>query len=113
VAVITMPNACSLPFLKAALKYRLTARAPDPVFEDHLRYPFWRSLRLFRSGGLRLVRTTGTNLVLDATLLRLVHRTRFFPALNRAQFELAGRWPFKFFSQFFFMVWKRADAPLV
>lgn len=107
IAVVTLPNACSLPFAKAALKYRLQNRHDDPVFEDHLRYPFWRSTGLFRSCGLRLLRTTGTNLFFDATTLRLLFRTPLFAPLNRLQFALARRWPLKYFAQFFFMVWQR------
>ncbi|MEO5616463.1 MAG: class I SAM-dependent methyltransferase [Candidatus Eisenbacteria bacterium] len=107
VAVVTLPNACSLPFAKAALKYRLLRRHDDPVFEDHLRYPFWKARGLFAGRELRLVGTTGTNLVFDATVLRLIYRTPLFAPLNRLQFELARRWPFKYFAQFFFMVWQR------
>lgn len=106
-AVVTLPNAFSLPFAKAALKYRLQGRHDDPVFEDHLRYPFWRSRRLFAGSGLKLIRTTGTNLFLDATTLRLLHRTPLFRPLNRLQFELAKRWPLKYAAQFYFMVWQR------
>jgi SAM-dependent methyltransferase len=106
-AVITLPNACSLPFAKAALKYRLQGRHDDPVFEDHLRYPFWRSMGLFRGHGLELLRTTGTNLFWDATTLKLLFRTPLFVPLNRLQFALARRWPLKFVAQFFFMVWRK------
>lgn len=105
-AVVSLPNACSLPFAKAALKYRFQKRR-DPVFEDHLRWPFWRSLRLFGDAGLTLVHSTGTNLWWDATTLRLLARSPLFPALNRTQFELARRWPLKFAAQFFFMVFRR------
>jgi len=106
IAVVTMPNAFSLPFLKAALKYRLQKRH-DPVFEDHLRYPFWKALALLGGPPLERVRVSGTNLLFDATTLRWFHRAPFFEALNRAQFELARTWPLRYFSQFFFTVWRR------
>jgi len=108
IAVVTMPNAFSLPFLKAALKYRLQKRR-DPVFEDHLRYPFWKALALLGGPPLKLVRTSGTNLIFDATALRWLHRAPVFEALNRAQFELARTWPLRYAAQFFFMVWRRED----
>lgn len=111
VAVVTLPNACSLPFAKAALKYRLQGRHDDPVFEDHLKYPFWRSMGLFRGQGLELLHTTGTNLFWDATTLKLLFRTPVFVPLNRLQFALARRWPLKFVAQFFFMVWRKPEAP--
>jgi len=109
-AVVTLPNAFSLPFAKAALKYRLQGRHDDPVFEDHLRYPFWRSMGLFRGHGLELLRTTGTNLFWDATTLKLLFRTPLFVPLNRMQFALARRWPLKFAAQFFFMVWRKPEG---
>jgi len=111
IAVVTLPNAFSLPFAKAALKYRLQRRHDDPVFEDHLRYPFWKSMGLFRGQGLRLLRTTGTNLFWDATTLRLFFRTPLFAPLNRLQFALARRWPLEFVAQFFFMVWRKPEVP--
>jgi SAM-dependent methyltransferase len=110
VAVVTLPNAFSVPYAVARLTRRIRRRAPDPVLADHLRYPFWRALRLFDGTGLRPVRTTGTNLLFDARLLRMLHAAPFFPFLNRAQFEIARRWPFKFAAQFFFMVLRRDPA---
>ncbi len=107
IAVVTLPNACSLPFAKAALKYRFVSKHRDPVFEDHLRYPFWRALSLFSDGALAVRRVTGTNLVWDATTLRWLRRSSVFPALHRAQFELGRAWPFCHFAQFFFMVLER------
>lgn len=105
--VVTLPNAFSLPFGKAALKARLTRKPRDPVFEDHLKYPFWRSLRLFEGPDLERLRVTGTNLIWDATTLRWLSRSRLFPALNRAQFEIARHRPFCYVAQFFFMVWRK------
>lgn len=107
VLVVTMPNAFSLPFGKAALKYRLTNKARDPVFEDHLKYPFWRALGLFAGPDMERLRVTGTNLIWDATSLRLLARTPLFPALNRAQYEIARRAPFCYVAQFFYMVWRK------
>jgi len=106
--IVTMPNACSLPFAKAALKARLTGKH-DPVFEDHLKYPFWRTLRLFAGPDMECVRVSGTNLIWDATTLRWLAGSPIFPALNRAQFELGRRRPFCYLAQFFFMVWRKGD----
>ena len=110
VAVVSLPNAFSLPFAKAALKYRLSRKARDPVFEDHLRWPFWRSLGVLRDGGFRLRAVRGTNLWWDATTLRLLHRSPLFEGLNRAQFALAYRGPLARVAQFFFMAWTRDEA---
>ena len=107
ILVVTMPNAFSLPFAKAALKYRLARKARDPVFEDHLKYPFWRALGLFAAPDLERLRVTGTNLIWDATTLRWLARSPLFPALNRAQFEIGRRVPLCFAAQFFYMVWRK------
>jgi SAM-dependent methyltransferase len=105
--VVTLPNAWSLPFAKAALKYRFAGRARDPVFEDHLRWPSGRSARLFAGTELERVRMTGTNLIWDATTLRWFRRAGFFPALNRAQFELARHTPLCWIAQFVYTVWRK------
>jgi 2-polyprenyl-3-methyl-5-hydroxy-6-metoxy-1,4-benzoquinol methylase len=110
IAVITMPNADSLPFAKAALKYRLTKRARDPVFEDHLKWPSRRAARLFEGTELELVRVTGTNLIWDATTLRWLRKSAVFAPVNRAQFQLARVSPFCWVAQFFFTVWRKRAA---
>ena len=107
VAVITLPNAFSLPYAAARAAYRVRRKPRDPVFEDHLRYPFWRALRLFQPHGLQVVRTTGANLCLDGRAIRALARTPLLAAVSRAQFDLARRWPLKYTAMFFCMVLKR------
>jgi 2-polyprenyl-3-methyl-5-hydroxy-6-metoxy-1,4-benzoquinol methylase len=104
VAVVTLPNAFSMPYWIARLSYRVRKKPRDPVFEDHLKYPFWRALHLFDRHGLEVVRTTGTNLWFDARVLRWIVKTPLLSPLSRAQFALARRWPFKHTAMFFFMV---------
>jgi 2-polyprenyl-3-methyl-5-hydroxy-6-metoxy-1,4-benzoquinol methylase len=108
IAVITLPNACSLPFLAAYVKSRLL-RQNDPDLIDHLKYPFFRSMRLFRKPQLRLIYTTGTNLIFNRPILRLIMNGRVFPHVNWLNYQLSQMWPMKYFSQFFFMVF-RHDA---
>jgi SAM-dependent methyltransferase len=110
IAVVTMPNACSLPFAKAALKHRLMQRPPDPVFEDHLKYPFWRARSLFAGGDFELVKVSGTNLWWDATSLRWLHRSPLFEPLHRLQFAIARHRPACYLAQFFYMVWRKRAA---
>jgi SAM-dependent methyltransferase len=112
VAVVSLPNALSLPFLLLRLERAATRRPLDPELRAHLRYPFYRSLHLFEGYGLDRVTTTGTNLVLVGPLIRLLYGRRWFPLLNRLNFQLSGSWPFKYASQFFFVVTKKNDMPL-
>ena len=107
VAVVTLPNAFSLPYALARVAHRLKRNPHDPVFDDHLKYPFWRALKLFDAHGLAVVRTTGTNLLLDARLLKTLARTPLLAPLSRAQFALARRWPLKYAAMFFYMVLRR------
>jgi SAM-dependent methyltransferase len=109
-AVVTLPNAFSLPYTLARVAYRLKGTARDPVFEDHLKYPFWRALRLFDAHGLEVIRTTGTNLFFDARLLKALAPTPLLAPVSRVQFALARRWPLKYAAMFFFMVLKHRAA---
>jgi 2-polyprenyl-6-hydroxyphenyl methylase/3-demethylubiquinone-9 3-methyltransferase len=107
VAVVTLPNAFSLPYALARAAHFLRGKPRDPVFEDHLKYPFWRALQLFPAHGLEVLRTTGTNLCFDARMLRLLARTPLLPPLSRAQFAVARRWPLKYAAMFFCMTLRR------
>lgn len=107
VAVVSLPNRLSLPYLTAWAAYRLQRRARDENFERHLDYPCTRTLRLFAGGDRRVIASTGTNLIWDDRLLRALHGTAVFPALNRLQFELGRRWPFHLATQFFYVVVRR------
>ena len=111
VAVITLPNAWSFPFQIARLAYAIKRPPRNLEFEDHLKYPFPRSLKLLQGGGLRLVRTDGANLLLDSHLLKLLYGRPAFALFNRLQFALGRWWPFKYFTQFFFMVLVPTDRP--
>ena len=107
VAIVSLPNRLSLPYLGAWAAYRLQRRPRNVDFERHLEYPCTRTLRLFAGGDRRVVASSGTNLMWDDRLLKALYGTPLFPALNRAQFELGRRWPFRFATQFFYVVIRR------
>jgi len=107
VAVISMPNRISFPYLKAWLAYKLKRRPRDEDFERHLEYPFTRAVKLFVEEGRTLVHTDGTNLLWDDPAIRALYPTSWFPTLNRWNFELARVWPLKYLAQFFYVVVKR------
>src|SRR5438874_2435301 len=44
VAIITLPNRISFPFLSAYLIYKLKNKPKNLEFEEHLNYPFYRTL---------------------------------------------------------------------
>jgi 2-polyprenyl-3-methyl-5-hydroxy-6-metoxy-1,4-benzoquinol methylase len=107
VGIVSLPNRLSLPYLAAWAAHRLQGRPHHEDLERHLAYPSTRTLRLFAGGDRRVIMSTGTNLMWDDRLLRALHGSAFFPALNRAQFELGRRWPFKYATQFFYVVFRR------
>ncbi len=109
-AIVSLPNVLSMPFQIAVAIHRLKRKPWDAVFEEHLRYPFHRSLELFRAQGLEVVRTTATNLFFDDHVLALTYARPGFSTLNRLNFELSRRAPFKYVSQFFFMVLRKPVA---
>ena len=103
-AIISLPNRISLPYLAAWLAHSLGWRRRDDLFESHLDYPFWRSMRLFQGDGTRVLGTDGTNLFWNGPLLRWLHGTPPFPALNRINFQLSRLWPLKYATQHFYLV---------
>ncbi|MGH7726488.1 MAG: methyltransferase domain-containing protein [Candidatus Eiseniibacteriota bacterium] len=107
VAVVTLPNRISLPFQMAWWAYRLKRMPKNPEFEDHLNYPFYRSLKLFDFPDLELLQTDGTNLLLPSRLLRALYRTPIFGPVHHADFLLSRLWPLKFFTQFFYLVLRK------
>jgi hypothetical protein len=76
-----------------------------------MKFPVARSLKMIEGGGTRIVRTDGTNLLLETHLLRLLHGSPLFAPFNRLAIRARPAWPLKFFSQFFFMVLVRKERP--
>jgi SAM-dependent methyltransferase len=109
VAVVSLPNAFSLPYATMRLGHALRRRRLGQELRDHLGYPFWRVLRLLDRPGLSRVLTRGSNLVLDPKLIGFVYGRRFFPTMNRVNFALARSWPFRYVSQFFFVAVTRVE----
>lgn len=110
IAVFSVPNRISLPFLVIRFAYRLRRRAMPKSLYEHLRFPFYRTLRLLRAPGFVVVKTSGTNLLFDSVSLRLLYRTSAFPVLNRTNFLLSRKWPLKYLSQFFYVVLKKPQG---
>lgn len=100
VAVISLPNGMSLPFFLSWLGYKIKGKPVPQELTDHLAYPSYKTLRIFKESGLKIIKSTGTNL-LYWHLYKFVAKSVLFNKLN---YRLAQIWPFKYFSQFFFIV---------
>lgn len=105
VAVISLPNSLSLGFVTAYVGGLVRGHIGQ-VLRDHLQFPFYKGQSLFRRNGLRVLYSAGVNCLLNDRLLLLLYRTPLFPFVNRLNFWLSARWPFKMFSEFFFFVAK-------
>ncbi len=103
-AIISLPNRISLPYLLSWLAHRLGWGPRDEVFERHLDYPFYRSIRLFDGDGTKVVGTDGTNLFWNGRTVRWMYGTRLFPLLNRINFNLSRLWPLKYMAQSFYLL---------
>jgi 2-polyprenyl-3-methyl-5-hydroxy-6-metoxy-1,4-benzoquinol methylase len=107
VAVVSLPNVLSLPFLNDILSHKLRQKAMDQHLQDHIRYPFYKSLHLFRGTTLQTIQTTGSGVFFIRFLVRNLVRTPIFPIINHLSFTLGRRWPFKYFAHSFFLVLKK------
>ena len=106
VALITLPNAFSLPYLLTFLSYKLQGRKINKELSDHLSYPFYRSKKLFNDSGLKVYKTTGTNLF----YWYFMHKLPFFRIRNKINYYLAKTNLLKNFAQFYFIVLVKPEA---
>ena len=111
VAIITLPNRISFAYLTFLLSLKIKRRPIDESIRQHLNYPFYRSIELFSDERLRIVKISGTNLILDGVLLRLLYPTRVFSVVNKLDFHLSRLWPLFYLTQFLFIVLKNQGGP--
>lgn len=102
VAIITLPNVISLPYLLTWLSYKVQGRPFNQEMKDHLNYPFYKSIRLFKNNPYKLIKTSGTNLF----YWHFLHKFPAFNFINKLNYQLGKIWPLKFFTQYFYVVLK-------
>jgi ubiquinone biosynthesis O-methyltransferase len=112
IAIITLPNKISLSYFLVYLVYNLKNRPISSELQNHLDYPFYKSMKLFRNSNLKILKTTGTNLFFIDAMFPFLTKISFFPLLNRINFYLSRIFPFSYFSQFFFIVLKNETPRL-
>lgn len=103
VAVITLPNAMSYPYLLTWLSHKIQRKPIDPELRDHLSYPSYRALKLFKDPNLDRVTVSGANLF----QWYFLHKIPGYVLLNRMNYHLSRLFPLSYFTQFFFMVYKK------
>ena len=106
IAVISLPNCISVGYSLEYFKRKLLGKPISRDLSEHLRYPFWKTLRLFKSDQqFRRIKSTGTNLFLFKIILNLLRKTKGFARfVNHTDSFLSTLFPFKYFTQFFFVI---------
>lgn len=105
IAVVTLPNRISLPYFFKMCIHKITGKAYDRETFDHLQYPFYKSLSLFKDSRLEIIKKTGTNLFYNGKILKLLKPiTPLFTLMTGINYYLSRLWPFYYFTQFFFIV---------
>ena len=107
IAIITLPNRISLPYFMYIIINKLKQKPVDKEFIQHISYPFYKSMKLFKNSDLKIIKTSGSNLILNGLFLRSFYNTPVFSIINKTDFYLSRLWPFKYFTQFFFIVLKK------
>lgn len=100
IGVISLPNGMSLPFFFSWLGKKVKGKPINGELRDHLKFPSYRTIRLFEQAGVRILQTTGTNLFYWH-VYKFVLKSRLFIKLN---YWLSKHWPFKYYSQFFYLI---------
>jgi 2-polyprenyl-3-methyl-5-hydroxy-6-metoxy-1,4-benzoquinol methylase len=103
IAIVTLPNAISYSYLLTYLSYKLHRRKINGELRDHLSYPSFRSVNIFKDSTIELLTTSGTNLF----HWYFLHKVPGFKLLSRLNFELSRLKPLNYFSQFFFLVLRK------
>ncbi|MCK4597926.1 class I SAM-dependent methyltransferase [bacterium] len=109
IAVITLPNRISIPYLSTLWFHKIKKRQIDKTLEQHLNYPCYKSIKLFRDKNFSVIETDGTNLIFNSVILHLLYKRSMFPLINKLNFRLSRLWPLKYFTQFFFIVLKNKE----
>lgn len=100
-ALITLPNKISLNYLTMIAGKKILRRPFSTDIIQHLQYPFYKSLKIFRQNGFKIVKTSGTNLFLLDHLLGILVK---FPFILHLDSILSQLFPFKYFTQSFFII---------
>jgi len=106
IGVVSLPNAFSLPYSLTYIIRTLKGEKMSQEEHDHLKYPFWKSIKIFKEIGFKIIETTGTNILFGGPVFSL-YRSSFFPKINKLNFYISKLWPFKYCSQFFFIIIKK------
>lgn len=109
IAIITLPNVISFPYLKLILSCFIKRKKMNEDLKAHISYPFYKSRKLFKNSNIKIIYSTGTNLFFSGAFLKYWYKSAFFGVINKLNQFLSGLFPFKYFTQFYFIVLKKTN----
>jgi len=89
IAIITLPNKISLPYLIDFLLKKVRNISIDQDFKRHLDYPFYKSIKLLKDNHFVILSVDGTNLFFSGSILRFLYGRSIFPFLNKINFDIS------------------------
>lgn len=101
VALISMPNRLSLNYVIPILGKKLLKKPLSKDFRQHIDYPFCKTIKMFKKEGFKIVKSQGVNFLLLDHLLPFLLRSKLIIRIDAFFTRL---FPFKYFSQFFFII---------
>jgi ubiquinone biosynthesis O-methyltransferase len=104
IAIISMPNRINFNYLTTYLGKKLLGRVISNDLIQHLNFPFYKTIQMFKNENFKVIKTKGVNFLLLDSLLPFSHKNKLILEFDS---YLSGLFPFKFFSQFFFLVIKK------
>lgn len=86
IAIITLPNRISWPYFIEYLAYKIKNKPFNQELMDHLNYPFYKSIALFKDEKIKVIKTSGSNSMLDSASMKIFYKTFFFEFINKINF---------------------------
>lgn len=108
IAIISMPNLLSIPMFELIAGSVIRREPLEQEAQQHLDYPFFDVIEMFKKGGFEIVEYRGSNLFIGAFSTRFLYGRSGFAALNRLDSWLGKKLPLCCFSQYFYIVIRKS-----
>lgn len=109
IAIISMPNLVSIPMFELIAGSKLRKKPLDHESQQHLDYPFFFVIDMFKKRGYEIVQYQGTNLFVGAFSTKFLYGKQGFAVLNRLDSYLSKNLPWCCFAQYFYIVVRKSE----
>jgi 2-polyprenyl-3-methyl-5-hydroxy-6-metoxy-1,4-benzoquinol methylase len=110
IAIISMPNLVSIPMFELIAGSKLRKKPLDLETQQHLDYPFFKVIEMFKESGYEIIHYRGTNMFVGAFSTKFLYGRSGFAVVNRLDSLISKYLPFCCFSQYFYVVLRRSKA---